>query len=131
MGQRVMGRTSHMLGTLLLGSPEDTRFRGYFGISAEVAVEAWEMMEELDFLPRLSPQFEHSLCALAFMKLYPANDKALSTMLGGADPKTIQIYIWPMIRSMFDLEEVVVSFADSSASIPSHPSPSSSLSDSI
>ena len=51
MGQRVMGWTSHTLGTLLPGSPEDTRFRGYFGISAEVAVEAWEMMEELDFSP--------------------------------------------------------------------------------
>ncbi len=131
MGQRVMGWTSHTLGTLLPGSPEDTRFRGYFGISAEVAVEAWEMMEELDFLPPLSPQFEHYLWALAFMKLYPANDKALSTMLGGADPKTIRKYIWPMIRSIFDLEKVVVSFADSSASFPSHPSPSSSLSDSI
>jgi hypothetical protein len=89
VGQRVMGRTSHTLGTLLLGSLEDTRFRGYFGISAEVAVEAWEMMEKLDFLSPLSPQFEHYLWVLAFMKLYPANDKALSTMLGGAGPKTI------------------------------------------
>ncbi len=51
MGQRVIGQTGYMLGTLLPGSPEDTRFRGYFGGSAEVAVEAWEMMEELDCLP--------------------------------------------------------------------------------
>jgi len=47
----VMGRTGHSLGTLLPSSPEDTRFRGYFGISAEVAVEACDMMEELDCLP--------------------------------------------------------------------------------
>lgn len=125
-----MGRTSHTFSTLLPGSPVDTRFHEYFGISAEVAVEAWEMMEELDCLPPLSPQFEHYLWALAFMKLYPANDKALSTMLGGADPKTIQKYIWPMIWSIFELEGVVVSTTDSSASFPSHPSPSS-LSDSI
>ena len=46
-----MGRNGHTLGTLLPSSPEATRFRGYFGISAEVAVEAWEMMEELDCLP--------------------------------------------------------------------------------
>jgi hypothetical protein len=123
-----MGRTGHTLGTLLPVSPEDTRFHGYFGVSAEVAVEAWEMMEELDCLPPL-PQFEHYLLALAFMQLYPANNKALLTMLGGSDPKTIQNYIWPMIQSIFDLEGVVVSTADSPASFPSHPSPS--LPDSI
>ncbi len=89
MGQRVMGRTGHTLGTLLPGSPEDTRFCGYFGVSAEVAVEAWEMMEELDCLPP-SPQFEHYLWALAFMRLYPANNKALLTMLGGVTPKQFE-----------------------------------------
>jgi hypothetical protein len=128
VGQRVMGWTGHTLGTLLPGSPEDTPFCGYFGLSAEVAVEAWEMMEELDCLPP-SPQCEHYLWVLRFMRLYPANNKALSTMLGGSDPKTIQKYIWPMIQSIFDLEGLVVSTADSPASIPSHPSPS--LPDSI
>jgi hypothetical protein len=107
-GQRVMGWTSHMLGTLLLGSLDDKCFRGYFGVSAEVAVEAWEMMEELDCLPPL-PQFQHYLWALAFMQLYPANGSALSSNLGGSDLKTIQKYIWPMIQSIFDLEGVVVS----------------------
>jgi hypothetical protein len=81
------------------------------------------MMEELDCLPP-SPQFEHYLWGLAFMWLYPANNKALSTMLGGSDPKTIQKYIWLMIQSIFDFEGVVVSTADSPASFPSHPSPS-------
>ncbi len=50
-GQKVMGQTSHTLGTLLPGSLEDKLFCGYFGVSAEVAVEAWEMMEELDCFP--------------------------------------------------------------------------------
>ncbi len=128
MGQRVMGLTGHILGTLLPGSLEDTSFCGYFGVSAKVAVEAWEMIEELDCLPPL-PQFEHYLWALAFMRLYPVNNKALLTMLGGSDPKTTQKYIWTMIQSIFDFEGVVVSTADSPASFPSHPSPS--LPDSI
>jgi hypothetical protein len=106
-GQRVMGQTSYTLGALLPGSPEDKRFCGYFGVSEEVAVEAWEMMEELDCLPPL-PQFQHYLWTLALMQLYPANGSALSST-GGSDPKTIQKYIWPMIQSIFDLEGVVVS----------------------
>jgi hypothetical protein len=107
-GQRLMGRTSHTLGTLLPGSLEDKRFHGYFGVSAEVAVEAWEMTEELDCLPPL-PQFQHYLWVLAFMQLYPANGSALSSTLGGSDPKMIKKYIWPLIQSIFDLEGVVVS----------------------
>ncbi len=103
-----MGQASHMLGTLLPGSPEDECFRGYFGVSAEVGVEAWEMTEELDCLSPL-PQFQHYLWVLAFMRLYPANGSALLSTLGGSDPKTIQKYIWPMIQSIFDLKGVVVS----------------------
>ena len=94
LGQSVMGRVGYRLGVIHPGSPEDKRFRGYFGVSAEVAVEAWEMMEEHDYLPP-SPEFRHYLWALAFMRLYPANDTALSVALGGSDPKTIRKYIWP------------------------------------
>jgi hypothetical protein len=94
---------------LLPGSPEDLRFRGYFGVSAEVAVEVWCMMDEHNCLPDDS-KFIHFLWALAFMRLYPENDKALSTSLGGSDPKTIRKYIWPIISSIFELDSVVVSF---------------------
>ena len=38
-GQRVMGWSGNMLGTLLPGSPEDKCFHGYFGVSAEVVVD--------------------------------------------------------------------------------------------
>jgi hypothetical protein len=107
-GRRVMGRSGNTIGTLLPGSPEDKRFRGYFGVSAEVVAEGWEMMEELDCLPP-SPEFCHYLLALTFMQLYPANGSAFSSTLGGSDPKTIQKFIWPMIQSIFDLEGVVVS----------------------
>jgi hypothetical protein len=54
------------------------------------------MMVEHDYLP-LSHEFHHYLWALAFMRLYPANDTALSVALRGSDPKTIRKYIWPMI----------------------------------
>ncbi len=103
-----MWRRSHRLGILLPGSSKDHCFCGYFGVSAVVAVETWEMMEELDYLPPI-PQFQHYLLALAFMQLYPANGIALLATLGGSDPKMIQKYIWPMIQSIFDLERVVVS----------------------
>ncbi len=45
-GQKVMDRTSTRLGKLLPGSPEDIRFCGSFGVSAEVAKTTWELMEE-------------------------------------------------------------------------------------
>jgi hypothetical protein len=106
-GQEVMGRANRRLGTLLVGSPEDLRFRAFFGVSAEVAVEAWGMMAEHNFLPP-NPNFLHYLWALAFMRLYPANDTALSAMLGGKDPKTINKYVWPYIQSLFGLTEIVV-----------------------
>ena len=83
-----MGRTGHALGILSPGSPEDLRHRGFFGVSAEVCVKAWNKMEELDLLPPLS-HFEHYLWALAFMRTYPPND----TTLGGKDPKTIHNYV--------------------------------------
>ncbi len=77
-----MGRASHALGVLLPGSPKDIRFWGTFGVSAEVAVKAWGMMEEHDLLPP-NPQFCHYLWALYFMRTYPPNNATLSRLLGG------------------------------------------------
>ena len=104
----MMGRNGHALGILSPGSPEDLRHRGYFGVSAEVAVKAWNQMEELDLLPP-SSQFQHYLWALAFMRTYPPNDTTLSRLLGGKDPKTISKFIWPYIASLAELENFVVS----------------------
>jgi hypothetical protein len=89
-GQRVMKWTGNKLGIVLPDSTEDNHFHGYFGVLAMVAVEAWKMMEEHNCLP-LNPKFVHFLWALAFMKLYPANDKALSSTVGGSDPETIRM----------------------------------------
>jgi hypothetical protein len=107
-GQIIMGRADRRLGKLVTGSPEDLRFRGFFGVSTEVAVEAWEMMDEQKCLPS-DPLFLHYLWALAFMRTYPANDEALSRVVGGSDPKTIHKYMWPYIDSIFELDEVLVS----------------------
>ena len=107
-GQKVMGRASRKLGQLLSGSPEDLRFRAFFGVSAQVAVTAWSMMEGHSVLPPTA-KFVHFLWALAFMRTYPPNNTTLSRLLGGSDPKTISKYVWPFIRSLFELNETVVS----------------------
>ena len=107
-GQEVMGRASRQLGKLLPGSPEDLRFRAFFGVSAQVSVTAWSMMEGHHVLPT-NPMFLHFLWALAFLRTYPANDTTLSSLLGGSDPKTISKYVWPFIWSLFELNETVVS----------------------
>ncbi len=80
----------------------------FFCVLAEVAVEAWEMMDEQKCLPS-DPLFLHYLWVLAFKRMYPANDEALSRVLGGSDPKTIHKYMWPYNDSIFELDEVLVS----------------------
>ncbi len=103
-----MSRAGRRLGATHPGSPEDKCFCGHFAVSAEVAVEAWEMMMEHGCLSP-SHKFLHYLWALAFMQLYPANINALSVTLGGSNPKTIHKYIWPMIESINELDAIVVS----------------------
>ena len=54
-----MGRANLRLGKLLPGSPEDLRFRAFFGVSAQVSVTAWDMMENHSSPPysRVPPFF--------------------------------------------------------------------------
>ena len=66
-GQTVMGRTERNLGKIAVGSPEDSRFRSFFGVPAPLSVEAWEMMEDHGTIPP-NPKFLHFLWALAFMR---------------------------------------------------------------
>jgi hypothetical protein len=107
-GQKGVGRTNRKLGKLLMGLPEDLRFCVSFGVSAEVAVEAWAMMADHNCLPPI-PKFSHLLWALAFKRSYPGNDATLSVLLEGKDPKTIYKYMWPHIQSLFGLNKAVVS----------------------
>jgi hypothetical protein len=103
-----MGCTSTRLGKLLPGLPKDIRFHGSFGVSAELAKTTWELMEEHGLRPPDS-DFLHFLWALAFMQTYPPNINTLSCVLGGHDPKTISKNIWPVIRSIYALNDIVVS----------------------
>ena len=107
-GQEVMGRANLRLGKLLLGSPEDLRFCGFFGVSAQVLVTAWDMMENHSVLLP-TPKSVHFLWAFTFMRMYPPNNNTLSRVLGGHEPKTMSKYVWPFIRSIFALNKWLVS----------------------
>jgi hypothetical protein len=75
--EKVMGQASQRLGKLFPSSPEDQGFGVFFGLSVQVSVMAWNMMEDKNVLPP-NPKFLHFLWALAFMQTYTANDTALS-----------------------------------------------------
>jgi hypothetical protein len=107
-GQKVMGQASQKLGKLLSGSPKELRFQAFIGVSAQVAVTAWSMMDDHSVLPS-NPKLVHFLWALAFMRTYHANNTTLSRLLGGSDPKTRSKYVWPFIQSLFELNKTVVS----------------------
>jgi hypothetical protein len=84
--QIVMGRAERKLGKLVTGSPEDLRFRGFFGVSAEVAVEAWEMMDKQKCLPPIPSSF--TICGhLHLCKLTPQTMKRCQDHWGGVTPK--------------------------------------------
>ncbi len=69
-------------------------------MTAEVAVEEWEMMDEHNCL-LAGPKFLHYFWAIALMKTYPNNDKALLIALEGSNPKTIRKYICLFINLIF------------------------------
>jgi hypothetical protein len=90
--QKVMGRTSHVLGVLSPGLPKDFCFWGVFGVSVEVAFKAWGMMEEHGLLPP-TPHFCHYLWALSFMCTCPPNDATLSRLLEEGPKDNPQVYV--------------------------------------
>ena len=91
---------------------EDRQFRDFFGIPAEVALAAWNLMVETGLLPA-EGQILHFLWALHFMKEYPKQSTGSATAggSGGAkDPKTWRKYLWPFVYALSGLEYHVVSF---------------------
>ena len=107
IGREIQNRSKHRVGSDLT---EDNRFRSFFGCGAETALILWNMMHAYSCEPNNS-QIEHFLWCLFFMKVYPAENVAVS--VAGAsramDPKTFWLYIWPMIRAVATLEIHVVS----------------------
>lgn len=90
---------------------EDRRFRSFFGCGAAVALMAWQMLNAYEFLPD-SSTLVHLLWALFFMKRYPTEEHACSTVggsQGAIDAKTLRKHIWPLITALSDLEPHVVS----------------------
>ncbi len=100
-----MGRAERRLEKLSTGSPEDLRFRVFFGVSADVAVEAWEMMENYNFLPLIPSSF--IICGhLHLCECTPQTTKLSQGCWGGV---TLHKYMWLYIDSIFELDNIVVS----------------------
>ena len=77
------------------------RFRGLFGVSAEICGQIWSLTQH-QHLPGSQPR--HLLWALLFLKSY-ANETVLSA-LTGADEKTQRLWIWRFIRAISRLDIV-------------------------
>ena len=94
-GQKVMGQANQKLGKLLMGLPEDLRFCGFFGVSAEVLVTAWDMMENHSVLPP-THKFLHFLWVLAFMLTYPANNIKFARGEQSQDDEQVCVAVHPV-----------------------------------
>lgn len=104
MGRDMMNRSSKKMGAI---QSEDRQFRDLFGVGAIVALAAFAWLDQTELLP-VDGTFMHLLWTLCFLKVYPT-ETALSALCGGADPKTIRKYIWPMIVALANLEVHLVS----------------------
>lgn len=86
---------------------EDRDFRESFGCGPFVALESWNMLCTLQYLPD-GGTMEHMFWALLFKKQY-CKTKALRTLCGGDDAKTIRKWVWLFIDALAELESSVVS----------------------
>ena len=107
-GKFFMNRAHKKLGTTIIGGTEDRRFRSFFGCSVEVFLVIWHLIISNELLP-LDCCFSHLFWAFLFMKIYPKNEAALCSLLGGVDPKTMRKRVWPLIRAVAELHFIVVS----------------------
>ena len=90
---------------------EENWFHSFFGASATTALQVWNLLNKFHYLHH-EAQILHLLWTLFFMKVYPSQNVACATAggWGGAiDPKTLCIYVWPMIEAIANLEQHGVS----------------------
>lgn len=107
LGRDIQNRSGHRVGAEL---SEEDRYKEFFGCRAEIALIVWSLLTKHCLLPDAA-KLNHFLWALFFMKIYPREKVAcaLAGASGGAiDPKTLRKYVWPMIRSIADLEQYLV-----------------------
>ena len=106
-----MNREHHHLGKLGRRTPEDERFRLFYGASSHTTMDAWIRLNRRDLVP-VGGYFFHLLWALIFLKLYP-KEGAMCALAGGPegaiDPKTLRKWIWPFIDGLAELDVYVVS----------------------
>ena len=79
------------------------RWRAHFGSSKKVIGIVWTMVDVTQVT-----HLNHLLWVLLFLKIYPKENVACS-MVGGIDEKTWRKKIWPLIESIAQLEDRVVS----------------------
>lgn len=77
-------------------------------------MDAWSLLLEHDKLDEgLGIEIAHLLWAMYFLKCYPLTEEGCASAgtakKGAIDPKTWRKYLWPMIFSLADLKNEVVS----------------------
>ena len=111
LGKLFMNRGPQKLGKLGKNSPEDTRFRAFYGASANAVLDAWNKLTLHALVPK-GGWFFHLLWALMFMKLYGTESDMCanaSGTCGAVDPKTLRKWVWPFIKALAELQYKVVS----------------------
>lgn len=85
---------------------EERKFRSSFGCGPFVALTAWCMLVHHDTVPA-GGTMEHFLWTLIFLKGCP-KEAHLKILCGGADPKTIRLWVWRFLDALADLEPDLV-----------------------
>ncbi len=90
---------------------EARHFCEFFGTPVDAVEIVWDLLvRESLLLEKGRPK--HLLWALHFMKTYPKQGPACATVgapAGAVDAKTFRKWVWAFIRTIAELEEVVVS----------------------
>ena len=88
-------------------STEEHEFRTFFGVSVEIFLTTWNLLEKKHYLPP-DGTIEHMLWALMFMRVY-ASESVLCALAGGIDKNTFKKWTWPFIEAIEMLQLDIVS----------------------
>ena len=85
----------------------DRDCRSLFGVSEEVCVSVWDLLEPETTMPK-GVAIKHLFWALMFLKTY-GNEATLCSLAGGVSKNTFHKWSWIMIDAISYLEPYVVS----------------------
>jgi hypothetical protein len=108
LGKDMMGCSEKARGAM---SREDRQFYELFGVGSNVALVAWNLINELDLLPE-GGTMTHFPWTLCFLKVY-AKQGPMCGLCGGVDHKTLKKWIDKFLVALADLEPHVVSTTNS------------------